>query len=134
MYAGEGYSKNEEELLEHVLSIINELKYFILTNFTINIPTGAKSAFLTELHKKEKMTTNDIIKMIKDNRLQGFEDLNENIGGKQRTSSNILVRVNRDLLDELKKNGYICVEKRGRNNIIVITDKGKYAACLIGNA
>lgn len=80
------------------------------------------------------MTTNDIIKMIKDNRLQGFEDLNESIGGKQRTSSNILVRINRGLLDELKHNGYIRVEKRGRNNIIVITDKGKYAACLIGNA
>jgi hypothetical protein len=133
VYADGGYSKNEEELLEHGLSIVNELKYYILTNFTIDIPTGAKSVFLTELYKKEKMTTNDIIKMIKDNRLQGFEDLNESIGGKQRTSSNVLVRINRGLLDELKHNGYIRIEKRGRNNIIIITDKGKYAACLIGH-
>lgn len=134
VYADGGYAKSEEELLEHGLSIVNELKYFILTNFTIDTPTGAKGTFLTELYKKEKMTTNDIIQMIKDNRLQGFEDLNESIDGKQRTSSNLLVRINRGLLDELNQKGYIIIEKKGRNKIIVITDKGKYAACLIGHA
>ncbi|WP_394325991.1 DUF6293 family protein [Methanosarcina horonobensis] len=105
--------KNEEELLEHGLSIVNELKYFILTNFTIDIPTGAKSIFLTELYKKGKMTTNDIINMIKEGKLQGFEDLNESLDGKQRTSSNMLVRINRGLLNELKRNGYILIEKKG---------------------
>ncbi|WP_440946249.1 HFX_2341 family transcriptional regulator domain-containing protein [Methanosarcina sp. T3] len=134
VYADGGYSKNEEELLEHGSSIVKELKYFILTNFTIDIPTGAKSVFLTELYLKKKMTTNDIINMIKEGKLQGFEDLNESLGGKQRTSSNMLVRINRGLLNELKRNGYILIEKRGRNNIISITDKGKYAACLIGHA
>lgn len=134
VYADGGYAKNEEELLEHGLSIVNELKYFILTNFTIDTPTGAKGTFLSELYKKEKITTNDIIQMIKDNRLQGFEDLNEGIDGKQRTSSNLLVRINRGLLDELNQKGYIRIEKKGRNKIIVITDKGKYAACLIGHA
>jgi predicted transcriptional regulator len=134
VYADGGYAKNEEELLEHGLSIVNELKYFILTNFTIDTPTGAKGTFLTEIYKKEKMIINDIIQMIKDNRLQGFEDLNESIDGKQRTPSNLLVRINRGLLDELERNGYISIEKKGRNKIIVITDKGKYAACLIGHA
>lgn len=134
VYADGGYAKNDKELLEHGLSIVNELKYFILTNFTIDTPTGAKGTFLTELYKKEKMTTNDIIQMIKDNRLQGFEDLNENIDGRQRTSSNLLVRINRGLLDELNQKGYIRIEKKGRNKIIAITDKGKYAACLIGHA
>jgi|GEM_PF-6289407 len=79
------------------------------------------------------MTTNGIITMIRDKKLQGFEDLNESIGGRQRTMSNVLVRINRGLLDGLESNGYITIEKRGRNKIIGITDKGKYAACLIGH-
>jgi len=133
VYNDGGYSKNEEELLEHGLSIVNEPNYFILTNFNIDIPVGAKTTFLVELYKKGKMTTNDIIEMIKDNRLEGFEDLNENIGGKQRTTSNLLVRINRGLLDGLQLNGYIRIEKKGRNKIIIITDKGRYAACLIGH-
>jgi DNA-binding transcriptional ArsR family regulator len=128
-----GYSKNNEELLEHGLTIINKPSYFVLTNFTIDIPSGAKSTFLVELYKKGKMTTNDIITMIKDKKLQGFEDLNETIGGRQRTMSNVLVRINRGLLDGLESNGYITIEKRGRNKIIGVTDKGTYAACLIGH-
>lgn len=134
VHADVGYANDEKELLEHGMSIIDKPNYTILTNFTIDLPTGAKSTFLVELYEKGKMTTNDIIKMITDNRLQGFEDLNEPIGGKQRTSSNLLVRINRGLLDELKQNGYISIGKRGRNKIIDITDKGKYAACLIGHA
>lgn len=129
----DGYAKDEEEVLEHGMSIINKPDYTILTNFTIDIPTGAKSTLLVELYEKGKMTTTDVIKMIKDNRLQGFEDLNESIGGKQRTKSNLLVRINRGLLDGLQLNGYIRIEIKGRNKIIAITDKGRYAACLIGH-
>lgn len=128
-----GYSKNRDELLEHGLSIINETSYFFLTNFTIDVPHGAKGMFLVELYEKDKMTTNDIIKMIKNNKLKGLEDLNEDIYGKQRTMSNLIMRINRNLLNELKKDGYINIEKKGRNKIITITDKGRYAACLIGH-
>ena len=40
-----GYSvKNNEELMEHGLTIINEPSYFVLTNFTIDIPFPAQKA------------------------------------------------------------------------------------------
>jgi hypothetical protein len=129
-----GYVMDEKEMLKHGISIVDDPKCIILTNFNIDMPSGAKSTFLVELYEKGKMTTNDIVNMIKENKLKGFEDLNEGFRGKQRTSSNLLVRINRGILDELQRNGYIEIEKKGRNKIIVITDKGKYAACLIGHA
>jgi hypothetical protein len=127
-----GFFQNNEERLEHGFSIVDVPECSILTNFTIDMPSGAKSAFLAELRQRGEMTTRDIIAMIKENRLKGFEDLNRDIGGKSRTASNLLVRINRGLLDELAKNGYIAVEKKGRNKVVKLTDKGKYAACLIG--
>jgi len=127
-----GYARDENEVQKHGLSIVNDPKCSILTNFTIDIPSGAKSTFLTELYKKGKMTMKDIIQLIKENKLQGFDDLNESINGRQRSQNNLLVRINRGLLDELKLNGYIQIEKKGRSKVITITDKGIYAACLIG--
>ena len=127
-----GFSRTTKNMAEHGFSIINAPNYNILTNFTIDMPSGAKSAFLSELYKKGEMTTGDIIRMIRENKLKGFEDLNEDIRGKKRTASNLLVRINRGILDELERKGYIRVEKKGRNKVVAITDKGRYAACLIG--
>jgi hypothetical protein len=129
-----GFSRTTKDMEEHWFSIVNVPNYTVLTNFTIDMPSGAKSAFLVELHKKGEMSTGDIFKMIKENKLKGFEDLNEQIRGKQRTASNVLVRINRGILDELERNGYVTVERKGRNKVIAITDKGKYAACLIGQS
>jgi DNA-binding PadR family transcriptional regulator len=42
------------------------------------------------------------------------------------------MRINVGLLNELNKNGYIEIEKRGQRKIIKITDKGRYAASLTG--
>lgn len=128
-----GYALDEKEILKHGISVVDDPKCLILTNFNIDMPAGAKSTFLVELYEKGRMTTNDIMGMIRENKLKGFEDLNERIRGKQRTPSNMLVRINRGLLDELERNGYIQIEKKGRHKIVVITDKGKYAACLIGH-
>jgi hypothetical protein len=127
-----GFYKSRKDFDEHGFSIVNVPAYTMLTNFTIDMPSGAKSAFLVELYKKGEMTTKDISHMIAENRLKGFEDLNDDLRGMRRTASNVLVRINRGILDELQKNGYILVEKTGRNKVITITDKGKYAACLIG--
>jgi hypothetical protein len=126
-----GFSRTTKDMAEHGFSIVNAPNYTVLTNFTIDMPSGAKSAFLSELYKKGEMSTGDIFRMIKDGKLKGFEDLNE---GKQRTASNMLVRINRGILDELERNGYVKVERKGRNKVIAITDKGKYAACLIGQS
>ena len=123
------YSQGEKEIKEHGLSIINDPELVMLTNFKIDIPSGAKSTFLVELNVRRTMTTKNIIKMIRENRLKGFEDLNEGT----RSASNLLVRINRGILDELEVNGYITVEKKGRSKMITITDKGRYAACLIGD-
>ena len=124
-----GYAQNEEDILKHGLSIINDSECSFLTNFKIDIPSGAKSTFLVELKNKGKMTTSDIVNMIRENRLKGFEDLNKG----QRTASNLLVRINRGLLDDLESNGYVLVERQGRHKVISITDKGRYAGCLIGS-
>lgn len=124
------FFKSKGGYLEHGFSVVDVPECSILTNFTIDMPSGAKSAFLVELRRKGEMTTRDIMEMIKENRLKGFEDLNRDIGGKSRTASNLLVRINRGLLDELERNGYITVDKKGRNKVVKLTDKGKYAACL----
>ncbi len=127
-----GFSRSTKDMAEHGFSIVNAPNYTVLTNFTIDMPSGAKSVFLAELYKKGEMATGDIVRMIRGNKLKGFEDLNEDIRGKQRTASNLLVRINRGILDELERKGYIKVEKKGRNKVVTITDKGRYAACLIG--
>lgn len=129
-----GFYKSKKDFFEHGFSIVGVPAYTILTNFTVDMPSGAKSAFLVELYGRGEMTMTDISRMIRENRLKGFEDLNEDIGGKRRTASNLLVRINRGILDELQRNGYVQVEKKGRKKVITITDKGKYAACLIGRS
>jgi hypothetical protein len=125
------YPTESKAIIEHGLSIVETPNYSILTNFNIDIPTGAKGTFLAELYRKSEMTTNDIIKMIEERKLPGFEDLNDDIDGKKRSLNNKLVRINMGLLRDLERNNYIKVEKRGRKKIITITDKGRYAACLI---
>lgn len=123
------YARSKEDLLKHGLSIISDPECSFLTNFTIDIPSGAKSTFLVELYNKKRMTVNDILRMIQEGRLKGFEDLVDGT----RTASNLLVRINRGLLDELENNGYVTIERQGRHKVVHITDKGRYAACLIGS-
>ena len=47
-----GFYKSRKDFLEHGFSMVNIPTYTILTNFTIDMPSCAKSAFLVELYKK----------------------------------------------------------------------------------
>lgn len=127
----DGNAHNEEEIRERGYSIVDNADITWLANFKIDIPTGAKIDFLVELYKHNKMTTKDIEAMIKEDRLDGFEDLKDKIGSYGHLQL-VSMRINKSLLSELKQKDYIKIEKKGRNNHITITDKGKYAACLSG--
>lgn len=145
----DSYTSDYDDVSEHGLSIIREPRMTVLANFNIDIPSEAKLAFLVELYNKEraieakksqeKMSTHDILRLIANDEIKGFEDLKAYIHkNKSRYEvsrdyrSTVSMRINKGLLSDLKQKKYIDIEKRGTKNYFTITDKGKYAACLSG--
>lgn len=120
------------DIMQRGKSAVDNLNITKLSNFNIDIPSGAKLELLVELYSKGNMKTRDIEAMITDKKLEGFEDLIKDIKNKT-NEQKVLMRINKSLLNELKIKNYIKVEKKGRSNNITISEKGKYAACLSGN-
>jgi len=129
------YPKNEEEEMQHGLSICEEGKVIFLENFQLQLPDETGKKVLVKLCDKEKgMKTKEILDLLRESRVEGFEkDYAKLFGEKKRqTQQRYLVKLNKGILDRLEKSGYITRDKLGRYNTITITDSGKYVAHISG--
>lgn len=125
------YSKTPEELLEHGISICRELRIQFIENLKLLFPDERAQKVLAWLCKAEKgKKTAEIIGFLREQRIQGFEEEYDKM--KRNKKSNYLMKLNKGILEKLENEGYITRERLGKNNIIKITDSGRYIAYLSG--
>lgn len=129
------YSKNEEEEMQHGLSICEEGKIMFLENFQLQLPDETGQKVLVKLCEKQKgIKTKEILDLLRESGVEGFEKDYARLFGeeKRQTQQRYLIKLNKGILDKLEKSGYIARDKLGRYNTIKITDSGKYVAHISG--
>ncbi|TRZ51062.1 MAG: transcriptional regulator [Dehalococcoidia bacterium] len=130
------YSENQKEKLKHGLSICHRLGIKFLAPFQFKLPKENGIKLLVKLFEnpKKKMKTIDAIEHLAK---VGGEDWKEfkNFSSRKFPRSlkqKGLMKLNKGILTELEKNGYIVREFVGRYNTIQITESGRYIACISG--
>ncbi|MFX1514553.1 MAG: DUF6293 family protein [Promethearchaeota archaeon] len=130
------YSITREEKHKHGLSICTDLKIRFLTSFKFKMPkeNGIKILVkLLETPSNELKPWKAIEYLAKEGspdwkEYSNFQSRNFDRSKKQRG----LMKLNKGVLTELQKNGYITRGSLGRYKTIRITDSGKHIACLSG--
>jgi Domain of unknown function (DUF6293)/DUF6293 C-terminal winged helix domain len=123
-------SLTEQERWAHGNAIVTEPQVHFLENFKIQLPDARSQLLLVELYKQGEMRTSDILKFLHESGEEGFEDDPE--GLRRSDKIGMLMRLNKGITGKLEAAGYIVKEKRGRENLYMITDSGKYVACVSG--
>jgi len=125
------YSKTEDELQSHGLSICRELRLQFVENLRFLLPDERAQKVLVELCRRGKwMNTKDIIEFLRKEGVYGFTDEYEKM--KRPQQINYKMKLNKGILDKLENEGYITRDRVGRNNIIQITESGRYVAHISG--
>lgn len=137
--SAEDYSLNVDEFKDHGLSICSISKIIRFENFEFNLPDKISISILIELCRYGKgMTTKDIRGLLYDLNVPGFEIDADSIGKAEKNEkrrlekTKQLMKLEKRYLSNLERIGYIRREKTGRNNIIYITDAGRYIAHISG--
>ena len=129
----DSYSKNPSEENEHGLSICEQLEMHPLPNFNLLLPKRDGIIVLVGLCRSGRpMKTKEILNLLKAEGVEGFA---HDRGYEQLDRSemiNYLMKLNNRILKNLKEDGYITRERRGRHNLVKITQVGKYVAHISG--
>jgi len=137
--SADDYSLTQDDFLNHGLSICKKNKITRFENFQFVLPDKISTAILIELCIQGKgITTKDIRNVLHMQEVPGFEkdadlipkaskDQNQRL---EKTKQ--LIKMEKRYLEPLERNGYIRRERSGRNNIISITESGKYIAHISG--
>jgi len=125
------YPRNEEEEMEHGLSICDNLNITFLENFQLQFPDKAGIKILVELSKRKKgMMNREILDFLRKSGEEGFK---KEYGWLERgEKANYLMKLNKGILEKLRSNNYITIERYGRSNLIKITESGRYVANISG--
>lgn len=137
--SADDYSMNEDDFLNHGLSICERKKIIRFENFQFVLPDKISTAILVELCTQGRgITTKDIRNVLHVQGVPGFEKDTDSIP-KASTDENQrlektkqLIKMEKRYLEPLERSGYIRRERSGRNNIISITESGKYVAHISG--
>ena len=124
------YSNTDFERRNHGNSIVTEPQIHFIENFVIQLPDKRGQLVLVELYKKGEMSTSDILRLLHESDIEGFEEDPEDL--RRREKIGMLMRLNKGVTGKLEEAGYLYKEKRGRENYYHITDSGKYVACVSG--
>jgi len=137
--SADDYSLNVDDFNDHGLSICSINKTIRFENFEFNLPDKISTSILVELCRYGKgMTTKDIRGLLHNLNVPGFEIDADSIGKAEKNEkrrlekTKQLMKLEKSYLSHLERIGYICREKSGRNNIIYITDAGRYIAHISG--
>lgn len=121
-------SNDQEERLQHGLSICEDPEIKSLTNFRFERPTEEECRVLQILEEHGDLKTGDILEQLRDLERYDFDKDYWDLPRKKKQS--LLMRLNRGSLDKLEEKEYVEREKRGRHNLIKLTESGKYIAHL----
>jgi hypothetical protein len=124
------YSETLEEKLEHGNAVCDKYEVQFLENFRIITPDKRALTVLVELYTRGSMSTSDLLTVLHDRGVEGFEEDHRFLSRGDKIS--LLMRLNKGITGKLEKVGYIKKKKRGRENVYRITESGKYVACISG--
>lgn len=99
------------------------------------MPDDVSKMLLSRLSlKPEGMDSEEFFSILKEEKVQGFEKLPEDIHKSERRTKkrNLLMLLNKRYLERLEDMGYIQREKVGRRTITKITESGQYIAHVSG--
>lgn len=137
--SADGYTHAMEDYHEHGLSICNKDAIIKFENFKFDEPDAASTWILVELCQKPSgLNTKDLRSILRNLNISGFElDTDQPVKhlkneNKRLESTKQLMKLEKRYLQPLERSGYIIREKSGRNNIISITEAGKYIANISG--
>ncbi|MDO9035575.1 MAG: DUF6293 family protein [Methanoregula sp.] len=145
--SAEDYSLNNSDFLEHGLSICKKGETFRFENFEFDLPDDVSQKILVKLYQENRgIRSTELRDYLHDNGVEGFETKLADIGkptksiptsegksvNKRAESITQNIKLEKKYLGNLEASGYIQRKRSGRNNIITITESGKYVACIGG--
>ena len=145
--SAETYSLDYDSFKEHGLSICEEGETFRFENFEFDLPNVVCQKILVKLYQENRgVLTTKLREFLHNEGTEGFE-LNvasipkatkviEKVDGKIINKRDEVIaqsiKLEKKYLGPLETSGYIRRERSGKNNIIFITESGKYVACITG--
>jgi predicted transcriptional regulator len=145
--SAETYSLDYATFQEHGLSICEKGETFRFENFEFDLPDEVSQKILVKLYQENRgVLSTELRDFMHDIGVEGFEIKLSNISkatkvikkpdGKSVNKRDVVIgqniRLEKKYLGHLEASGYVKRERSGRNNIISITESGKYAACISG--
>lgn len=145
--SAETYSLDYATFQEHGLSICEKGETFRFENFEFDLPDNVSQKILVKLYQENRgVLSTELRDFLHDIGVEGFEIKLSNIpkatkvikkpDGKSVNKRDVVIgqniRLEKKYLGHLEASGYVKRERSGRNNIISITESGKYAACISG--
>jgi len=150
--SAETYSLDYDTFEEHGLSICEKGGTFRFENFEFDLPDDVSQKILVKLYQEnvhqenENVRSTDLRDYLHHENVEGFEN---NLADSGNATKNILksdgkpldkrkesirqnIKLEKKYLGPLEASGYIKRTRSGRNNIITITESGKYVACIVG--
>lgn len=146
--SAETYSLTYDDFEEHGLSICEKGETFRFENFEFVLPDEVSQKILVKLFKENRgVPSTELRDFLHDVGVEGFEIKLSDISkatkvikkpdGKAVNKRDVIIgqniRLEKKYLGNLEVSGYIQRKRSGRNNIITITESGKYVACIGGH-
>jgi Family of unknown function (DUF6293) len=146
--SAETYSLTYDDFMEHGLSICEKGETFRFENFEFVLPDEVSQKILVKLFKENRgVLSIELRDFLHEIGVEGFEIKLSDISkatkvikrpdGKTANKRDIIIgqniRLEKKYLGNLEASGYIQRKRSGRNNIITITESGKYVACISGH-
>jgi len=145
--SAETYSLDYDTFLERGLSICEKGETFKFENFMFDLPDDVSQKILVKLYKENRgIRSTELRDYLHDRGVEGFEiplaDVEKatksipkpdgkSINKRAETITQN-IKLEKKYLGNLEASGYIQRMRSGRNNIITITESGKYVACISG--
>jgi len=124
------YADNDPRMEEHGYTIVEIPKIRYLENFQINLPDETQMKVLVRLQQRGKMRTLDIIEYLRSECFPDFAAYYPNLNRNEK--SRLIMKLNRNILDKLERQGLIRRNKLGREKEFEITEAGKYIGSISG--
>jgi len=143
--SAETYSLDYDSFWEHGLSICKKGETFRFENFEFALPDDISQKILVKLYEENRgIISTELRDFLHAANVEGFgtnlavkqtkriPTPDGNSVDKRAESITQNIRLEKKYLGPLEANGYIKRKRSGRNNIISITESGKYIACIGG--
>lgn len=129
------YAANEDEKIEHGLSICSGKDVVRMENLSFTIPDRPGLVVLASLAKHPReMSTRELLDALQESGIEGFGQLYDEVETSRRRSvqTRQLMKLDKTILSKLEDRGYVNRIRKGRNVYISLAETGRYIAHISG--